>query len=191
MMSAINSMVTKLSTLPIYDLNIDGSLVMAELLAYNEGFALLQRKLDELERECFISTAESFGISLKERVYSSIKDDLTLAQRREMLIYRYSVTSNDFNKESIEKALVSAGIRCYIIENPSQKSIYINCLERFDTMISQNASQSLAEKFLPAHLEYTFDFRPLQWSQIEAKDLTFQQMDDADLTWDQIDNYQG
>ena len=106
-----------------------------------------------------------------------------------MLIYRYSITSNDFNKESIEKALIAAGIRGYIIEMPSENRIYINCLELFDTMVTNTMAQVEAEKFLPAHLLYDFDFRPLQWAQIEDKDLTFSQMDAADLTWGQINNY--
>lgn len=189
-MDIIDSMKQKLSVFSIYDLENSDSLVLTELKAYAKGLEYLKESLDELERECFLSTAQDFGLDLREKVFSSKKDDLTLDERREMLKYRYSITSNDFNKSSIEKALISAGIRCYIIENPGNQSFYINCLERFDTTLSEEESQKLAEKFLPAHLTYEFDFRPLQWAQIEDKDLTFQDMDDADLTWDEIDNYQ-
>lgn len=189
-MNIIDSMKEKLSVFSIYDLDKQNSLVLAELNAYKKGLDLIKESLDELERECFLSTAQGFGLDLREKVFTSKKDDLTFDERREMLKYRYSITSNDFNKNSIEKALIATGIRCYIIENPSSQSIYINCLERFDTTLSQEEIQKSAEKFLPAHSTYTFDFRPLQWSQIEDKDLTFQEMDNADLTWSEIDNYQ-
>lgn len=189
-MNIIDSIKEKLSVFSIYNLDNQNSLVLAELKAYKKGLDLIKESLDELERECFLSTAQSFGLDLREKVLSSKKDGLTFTERREMLKYRYSITSNDFNKNSIEKALIAAGIRCYIIENPENQSFYINCLERFDTTLSQIESQKLAEKFLPAHLTYEFDFRPLQWIQIEDKNLTFQQMDDADLTWNEIDNYQ-
>ena len=189
-MNIIDSMKQKLSVFSIYDLENENSLVLAELKAYAKGLECLKESLVELERECFLSTAQSYGLDLRERVFTSKKDDLTFDERREMLKYRYAITSNDFNKNSIEKALIAAGIRCYIIENPGNQSFYINCLERFDTMLSQAESQKLAEKFLPAHLTYEFDFRPLQWVQIEDRDLTFQQMDNADLTWNEIDNYQ-
>ena len=189
-MNIIDSMKEKLSVFSIYDLDKQNSLVLAELNAYKKGLDIIKESLDELERECFLSTAQDFGLDLREKVFTSKKDDLTFDERREMLKYRYSITSNDFNKSSIEKALIAAGIRCYIIENPGNQSFYINCLERFDTTLSQEESQSSAEKFLPAHLSYEFDFRPLQWSQIEERDLTFQEMDNADLTWNEIDNYQ-
>lgn len=184
----LDSMKSKLKPLSIYDLS-DSSLISAELAAYAEGLDTLYNISEEIEKECFINTAEDYGLSLREKMYSSIKSSLTLVQRREMLLYRYSITSNDFNKESIEKALVVAGINGYIIEAPSKDKIYINCLELFDTMVTNAMAQAEAEKYLPAHLSYDFDFRQLQWAQIEAKDLTFSQMDTADLTWDQIDNY--
>ncbi|MDQ5983851.1 MAG: hypothetical protein RUMPE_00880 [Eubacteriales bacterium SKADARSKE-1] len=187
-MSTLDSMKSKLKPLCLYDLS-DSSLISAELKAYAEGLDILYDVSEEIEKECFISTAENYGLDLRERLYSSTRSNLTLSERREMLLYRYSITSNDFNKESIEKALVAAGIRGYIIEAPSANKIYINCLELFDTMVSNSMAQAEAEKFLPAHLSYDFDFRPLQWVQIEDKDMTFSQMDAADLTWDQIDNY--
>ncbi|MBR1779255.1 MAG: hypothetical protein IJ758_01975 [Clostridia bacterium] len=189
-MNIIESMIEKLSVFAVYNLEKENSLVLAELNAYKKGLDMIKENLDELERECFLSTAQSYGLDIRERAFTSKKDDLPFEERREMLKYRYSITSNDFNKTHIEKALISAGIRCYIIENPKRQSIYINCLERFDTTLPQVESQKLAEKFLPAHLSYEFDFRPLQWREIELKDLTFQQIDNFNLTWDEIDNYQ-
>lgn len=188
-MNTLDSMKSKLKPLFIYNLN-DTSLVSMELEAYAEGLDSLYDALEEIENECFISTAKDYGLDFREKMYSSVRSNLTFEKRREMLLYRYSITSNDFNKESIEKALVVAGIRGYIIEVPSENKIYINCLELFDTMATKSMAQAAAEKFLPAHLSYDFDFRPLQWIQIEDKDLTFSQMDASDLTWDQIDNYE-
>lgn len=188
-MNMLDSMKSKLEPLCLYNFS-DSSLVNKELKAYVEGLNNLYDMLKELEKECFISTAQDYGLSLREKMYSSVRSNLTIDERREMLNYRYSITSNDFNKQSIEKALIAAGIRGYIIEVPKENKIYINCLELFDTMVTKNMAQEEAEKFLPAHLLYDFDFRPLQWIQIEDKNMTFSQMDAKDLTWNEIDSYE-
>ena len=77
-----------------------------------------------------------------------------------------------------------------MIEYPNENTIYINCLENLDTTISKDDLKILANEFLPAHLSYEIDFRPLKWSEIESRNLSFQNMDDKDMTWSQIDTFQ-
>ena len=179
-------MKNKLKPLSIYSLN-DDTLIMAELSAYAEEFDRLYNLLLELERECFIKTATSYGLSSRERPYTSPRADLSFDDRRKMLLYRMSITSSDFNKESMESALLAAGINGYIIETPNEFKIEINALELFDTMVTENEAVLAAEQFLPAHLTYVFDFRKSQWLELEAQDLTFDEIDAKDLTWEQFD----
>ena len=176
-----------LKPLSLYKLS-DDTLIHAELLTYSIEFDTLINSLNELERECFISTATDFGLSLREKIFGPIRLDLTQSSRREMLLYRGAITSNDFNLEAMAKSLVSVGIKGYIIEKPSLYQIHINCLELLDDSRSQAQVEIEAKKFLPAHLEAIFDFRPLQWVQIDAMDKTCLEMDNKDYTWAQIDS---
>ena len=187
-MDSLVSIKNKLEPLSIYDLSND-TLIMAELSTYADELNMVSEKLFELERECFIKTATDYGLSLRERSYTSPRVDLSCEDRREMLFYRLSVTSNDFNKKSIEKALMSSGIRGYVIESTNELKMEVNVLESVDTMATDYEAKLMAEKFLPAHLSYAFDFRPRQWEQIDAEDLTFGEMDAKDLTWDELDGY--
>ena len=65
-MTSLESMINKLKPLGVYNLNSD-SLVYAELSAFAVGIDILRDELDELLREAFVKTAESFGIENLER----------------------------------------------------------------------------------------------------------------------------
>ena len=187
-MESINLLKSKLEPLGLYNLE-QGTLVNAELMAYAVALDILYDKLDEIEKEMFIDTAEDYGLSLREKAYGYKRTSVSAATRREMLNYRSSITSNDFNKESIEDALKASGIDGYIIEVPSEYLMHVNCLQVVDTEVSNNEVESRAQKFMPAHVKTIFDFRPLEWEKIDNMQLSFEEMDSTDLTWDEIDNY--
>lgn len=187
-MESINLFISKLKPLGLYNLN-QGTLIYAELASYAVALDVIYDKLEEIEKEMFVDTAESYGLTLREKAFGYKRSNVSMAVRREMLNYRSSITSNNFNKEKIKDALVASGIDGYIIEVPSEYLMHINCLNVIDTEVSNEEAESRAKKFMPAHVETIFDFRPLQWSYIDNMDLTFEEMDSNDLTWNEIDNY--
>ena len=83
-----------------------------------------------------------------------------------------------------------AGVTGYIIEDPSNSTVYINCLELADSSPDKETIKSMISEFLPAHLECIFDFRNLQWDTLDSKEKTFDEFDSDDLTWNEIDNYE-
>ena len=119
-----------------------------------------------------------------------MKNDLSIEKRRKILLNRFSVKSFDFNREAVEKALISAGIDGYIVESPENNTVYINCLNVFDTTITKEMAKDIVLEFIPAHLYTDFDFRILTWDYIDSLDLTFSTIDAKDFTWDEIDNFE-
>lgn len=188
-MSSLNSMKQKLKPLGFYNLSGENSLVNAELNAYAEALDSIEASLNEIEKECFISTAESYGLGMRERMFGAEQNNINVNKRREILIYRCSINSNSFNKESIEKALEVAGINGYIIEVPNKNLMYINCLSLYDNTLDKTKIKNIIEEYLPAHLDCIFDFRNLKWDTIDSNDKTFNEMDSKNLTWNSIDNF--
>lgn len=186
-MSSINNMKQALRPLSLYNLS-NTTLIHAELSVYAAEFDRLQSLLSKLEQECFINTATDFGLTYKEKILGKARTDLSVSNRREMLLYREAITSNDFNLTFITQALIAAGIRGNIVEKPSLYQIHINCLELVDSSILKEDAEREARKFLPAHIEAFFDFRPLQWKVIDNLNKTFSQMDAKDFTWKEIDS---
>lgn len=189
-MDVLQSLKNTLRPLRLYRFTGD-TLVECELAAYASVLQPLEDAIETLERELFVSTAQDYGLLLREEAAGRRKPQTSLESRREMLIYRMAVTSNDFTRESMERALVAAGIRANMVEQPDRSSVYINCIETFDPFVGEEQIEKEAEAFLPAHLNAEFDFRPLSWDYIEDQGLTFDQMDAKSFSWQQIDQYQG
>lgn len=187
-MSSLNSMRQKLKPLGFYNLN-DNSLISAELSTYATVLDEIEYLLDEVERECFIATAESYGLSEREKMLGAEQKSQTIENRRDNLLYRYSISSNSFNKDSIYKVLSVAGINGYILEVPNENILYINCLSLNNSNADKKAIIESVKEFLPAHLDCIFDFRNLQWDTIDNNDNTFDTIDSKDLTWDNIDTF--
>lgn len=85
-MKSLVSMKQKLEPLGLYDLSGSGE-VDCELKAYAEGLDTLFDMLDELQRENFIQTAESFGLSRRESFEIRERAELPVQERRDSLMY--------------------------------------------------------------------------------------------------------
>lgn len=188
-MSTLNSLKQTLRPLGLYNLD-DTTLINAELSAYALVLDEVEALLAELEQERFVVTAEDYGLAMRERILGAEQKDKTVEARRNLLLLRQSITSNDFNKTSLEKVLKNSGIIGYIIESPMNNLIYINCLDLEDSIADKEALKAVVAEFLPAHLECIFDFRNLQWNSIDSKNISFDEMDEKGLTWDDIDNFE-
>lgn len=187
--SELNSIKKVLSPLGLYNLD-ENSLVGKEIEVYEIEIERVKETLKSLLKEYFINTATDYGLTLKEKLFGSVKTDLSLENRKKILLSRYSRESYGFNRESVEKSLMSAGIEGYVVENPQNNSLYVNCLNRFDTTITEEMVENIVLKIIPAHLSVDFDFRILTWNYIDGLDTTFSEIDSEDLTWEQIDNYE-
>lgn len=156
-MNSFLSIKRKLKPLNLYNLD-EENIINAELSAYARAFDMINDEIASLENECFISTAEGYGLDLREKLFGYIRAGLSNEKRREMLIYRRSVTSNNFNKGKLEEALMSSGIEATITEDFGNNTISVNCTDIFDTLKTQEDAKKAAEEFLPAHLEVAFNF---------------------------------
>lgn len=195
-MSSINSIKKSLKPLGIYKLNSQG-LLNAELSAYACELDTLNEEIEKLEKECFISTAEDYGITLREQLYDFSKPLWDVAKKRQRLLGMSLVKPTSFTKADLENILEVYGIEAAILENTKTGNIYINCLSTNDlfenvfSSDSENKSSTInqIEKFIPANLTFEVDFSTISWDVIEEFDNTFNQMDAKEYKWAQIDNY--
>lgn len=102
-MTAYRSMKSKLEPLGVYSL-AEGGAVDCELKAYAAGIEPLLQELELLEREGFIATSESFGLSERELFIDREKSSLSDEKRRLLLLgYEQSLgskgTPGDFVRE--------------------------------------------------------------------------------------------
>ena len=186
-MGAVASMIQKLAPLGVYALQ-QNSTVYKELCAYAAALDILEATLLQAQQECFICTAQSYGLSHREINIGPVREELTLEKRREMLLSRAALKQDDFNRSGVEQMLSALGLEFTLFELPHQQTLHIDCKGSY-TQAQRKwiSSQPIAQ--LPAHLDVLLDFRNLQWSTIDAKNLTFASMDAKAMTWKQIESY--
>ena len=113
-MDSFISMKQKLEPLGLYDLDGSGEAV-CELKSYAEGLDVLFDTLDELEREYFIPTAESFGLSRRESFINRERSDLSAPERRDELLY-LEKSVGDLTDSGFAEFLSRLGLTDYTLD---------------------------------------------------------------------------
>ena len=122
-MTAYQSMKAKLLPLGLYAFS-EGGAVDCELKAYAAELDRLYGEIDTLYREAFIATAESYGLSERERFAGKVRDDLTVAERRALLMESEQSCYGGNDEAALEQIIHHLGITHYAIE----------CRQRFSTL---------------------------------------------------------
>lgn len=185
MKQAYNSMRDALKPLGLY--SFDSTNVSNELLAYAVAIDELNNMLCGMLRECFIDTAEDFGLSQRERVIGAVRDDLSIDKRRNMLKLRESISLSSFTPSEIKKSLDSFGLTYAIYEFPTLYTVVVDSTGEY-TSAQKAWIRSQVEKIMPAHLQVQVVFNGPSWAQIDEYDNNFSYMNIKDYTWEEIDN---
>lgn len=108
-MSELEHLSEQLAVTGLYEPQ-QGSLIYAELAAYAEGLELYFGKLEELLRELFLSSAQSYGLDIRSTAFRSADFAATAGQKRTALMKAMSVNTGDFNLAGMEKVRDSFGV---------------------------------------------------------------------------------
>lgn len=185
MSSTYNTMKNTLDKLNLY--SFEGTTVENELKAYAYVLDKLNGDLEEMLCECFIDTAESFGLANREIVFGEEKSNLDVSKRRKMLKLRESICMSSFTVEKIKEAISSFGLDFVMTEYPSQYMVRVDAVGDYSKK-EQAFIQKEIEKIIPAHLTVQVIFGGPTWDESDAKNNSFTGIDSLDYTWDEIDN---
>lgn len=157
-MTSYNSMKKKLEPLGIYDIK-DGTEINLELKVYADELDRIFDKLNEMTKECFIPTAETYGIINREEFISKEKSNLSLEKRRELLISAEKITGIDATPEGFNEFLRSCGLADFLV-----RELFTS--RRINLIIHDalnNGEKKLLEQrvnaYAPAHIDVNFTYR--------------------------------
>ena len=129
-MESFLSMTQKLLPLGLYELD-DNAETVRELKAYAEGLNTLFDTLDELEREYFISTAQSYGLSRRELLFGREMSGQTAQERRDALMYLERTIVGDTTDSGFAEFLENLGLSDYTLNvNPGRAVFTINIADQ-------------------------------------------------------------
>lgn len=151
-MSSFYSMREKLLPLGIYT-DEPGSELYCEQQAFAAGLDLLFEQLEEMEAELFISTAETYGLSEREKLFGRVREDLTLSQRRELLCKRELMNFEVLTLEAFGRVLESWGVSDYsFVESLTRARLTVRITDALDET-QQRVIEERANIEIPAHAE--------------------------------------
>lgn len=156
-MDSLTSMKSKLEKTGIYKFD-GGSNVEKELKAYAIEIDRLFEQLAVLQRECFIDTAQSYGILLRENFLGFDRSYLELDERRKIL-KACEQMSGSCTVGAFGLMLESYGIENYKFEeNPTNNSLKVYVYDEVDEESKALIVSQVKEDF-PLHLnvEVVFD----------------------------------
>lgn len=153
-MDSFTSMKQKLLPLNLYSVSSNSNL-SAELLAYAEGLDILFDNLDTMMRECYISTAESYGITEREKLIGAERSEYSIAKRRDMLKNREQTLGLSCTPEAFNMMLKSYGLSDFTMtEKFAQQEVVINVYDSLSNEIKNWINERVEADF-PSHLKIT------------------------------------
>ncbi len=128
--------------------------LQGEMYAFSKGLEIVGNRLETMEKECFVSTAEDYGLTVKERYFDSITRADNIKDRREMLLSILSVNETDFNLSGMKKFMGQFPVNSEITEFAATNRILIT-FDKNDWIVNNfDFVKSCVEDFFPSHLEF-------------------------------------
>lgn len=171
-----------LRPLDIYDFT-PGSLSASELDALGRGLDGLSSRLDYVERESALATAEGEGLDRREALFARTPVHYTTELRRQAIAALLRIGGDCFTLSDINSTISGCGIKALAQEK--EQFGYIRVIFPDVVGIPDGFPQirEIILDIIPCHLEVEFYFRYLTWSECEAHQYTWAIVHQREYTW--------
>lgn len=171
-----------LKPLGVYDLS-EGSLSGSELDALGRGLDGLSARLDYVERESCLATAEGEGLRRREALFARTPAQYDTQLRREALAALLRIGGDSFTLEEINRTISGCGIRAVVQETERFGHVKILFPDVAGVPEGFEQIRKIILDIIPCHLEVEFDFRFLTWKECEAYGYTWRIVRQREYTW--------
>lgn len=187
-MTPLNNMIKRIKPLQLYNCSEDTA-IYNELKVYSNALEDSIANADKLLKEMLVTTAEDYGLSLREEIWGLPRTELTTEERRTAISKRFCISYSDCTLEAMKSFLKSLGVQPIITEVPIKNRIYIYVENgsTFSLPVRKYITEQ-AESFFPAHLEIFLDYRVATWDTLDSKKTMFSTYDILNFTWDRAEH---
>ncbi len=187
-MASLNNMIKHIKPLKLYNCNEDTA-IYSELEVYSNAFENIIANADKLLKEMLVTTAEDYGLSLREEIWGLPRTELSTEERRTAISKRFCISYSDCTLEAMKSFLKSLGVQATITEVPIKNRIYIYVENgsTFSLPVRKYITEQ-AESFFPAHLDIFLDYRVATWDTLDSHKTMFSTYDSFNFTWDRAEH---
>ncbi len=158
------------------------SLADREINACGAGFDLLERELEGLLADLFISTASESRLAVWEQTLRGQASGGTPDERRAALAGRLSMNPRRFRPEDFPSLLRAAGLEGAVREESGGLRIFLGKL----LGIPGEEARLELDRLLPSHLAWEWD-EGVCWAALDAWLPKFEALDGLGLSWEELD----
>ncbi len=171
-----------LRPLEIYDLT-PGSLSGSELDALGKGLDALSQRMEYVERESALATAEGEGLRRRELLFARTPVHYSTALRRQAIAALLRIGGDCFTLSDINNTISGCGIRALAQEKDRFGYIRIIFPEVAGVPEGFEQIREIILDIVPCHLDVEFYFRYLIWAECEAYQYTWAIIHEREYTW--------
>lgn len=171
-----------LRPLGIYDLT-PGSLSGSELDALGAGLDALSERMDYVERESALATAEGEGLRRRETLFARTPVHYSTALRRQAIAALLRIGGDCFTLSDINNTISGCGIKALAQEKDRFGYIRIIFPEVAGIPEGFEQIREIILDIIPCHLDVEFYFRYLTWAECEAYQYTWTIVHQREYTW--------
>lgn len=146
-----------LRPLGVYDLKA-GSLSGSELDAMGRSLDGLSERLDYVERESFLSTAEGEGLDRREALFARTPVHYTTELRRQAIAALMRIDNDSFTLSGINNTISGCGIRAEVQETSQLGHVRVVFPDVKGKPDGFEQIREIILDIIPCHLEVEFSF---------------------------------
>ena len=177
---------TLLRPLGVYELGAD-SLSGSELDALGAGLDGLSQRLEYVEQESQLSTAQGEGLDRMEALFARAPVHYSTGLRRQALAALLMIGGDCFTLSDINAAISGCGIKALAQEKGSFGYIRIIFPDVAGIPEGFEQIQKIILDIIPCHLDVEFYFRYLTWAECEAFGYTWAIIHGRAYTWHEFE----
>ncbi len=170
-----------LRPLDVYDL--DGECTAAELYAEGKILDDALEPAEELERECVMETAETYGLSEYEKLLPLRPVSGTTNDRRNALKSLLSIDDMSFTESILNDVISGCGIPAAVRETEDWYTAEVSFPGLKGKPRELDILRERIENILPCHLNISYRFIFLTWRELESASLTWNGIETGNMTW--------
>ena len=175
-----------LKPLGIYDLS-DSSLSGSELDAIGLGLDSVNARIDYIEREGSLSTAESEGLDRREALFARAPVHYSTALRRAAIAALLRIGLDSFTLDAINDTIAGCGIKALAQEKDRFGYIRVIFPEVAGIPPEFDQISKIILDIIPCHLDVEFYFRYLTWAECHAFGYTWDIIHENQWTWHEFE----
>ena len=169
-----------LAPLGVYDLS-PATLNGSELAAIGAGLDAVENALTRLELEGCLATAQEEGLSRLDALFLHPPIHHSLTDHRNALAALMRIGQSPPSSSALNSAIHGCGIPALVKETDTYGQLQVEFPATIGIPENFVEIRQMILDLLPCHLEASFYFRYLLWSECDALGFTWEQL--ANLSW--------